>query len=53
MALVINADIVPPPFVLAEIERTLKDDPYAWDLQHDRDVMRMRIAGAKFLPKDE
>ena len=52
-ALIVNADIVPPQFILMEIERTLQNDPFAWDLLHDRDVMRMRIAGAKFLPKDE
>ncbi len=52
-ALIVNADIVPPQLILMEIERTLQNDPFAWDLLHDRDVMRMRIAGAKFLPKDE
>lgn len=42
--LIINADLVPPFALLAEIERALQADPWSSDLLRDRADIRRQLA---------
>ena len=46
-ALMANEKYIGPEFILAEVDRVLKRDPYAWDLLHDRQVLIDRVNRGK------